>query len=110
MDDSCAVCAESLSWVAYGPCGHREVCSTCVVRLRFVLEDRRCCICKVESPVVFVTKVSTCAELMSYLTFLLKLGRAGAELCFLCVDWRIRLNLGFFLFLGISKVLVDLWT
>ncbi|CAA7030549.1 unnamed protein product [Microthlaspi erraticum] len=56
MDDSCAVCADNLEWVAYGSCGHREVCSTCVVRLRFVLGDPRCCICKSESPIVFVTK------------------------------------------------------
>ncbi|XP_068662009.1 E3 ubiquitin-protein ligase hel2-like [Aristolochia californica] len=56
MEDCCAVCAEPLEWVAYGPCGHREVCSTCVVRLRFVLDDRRCCLCKTESAVVFVTK------------------------------------------------------
>ncbi|KAG1371408.1 E3 ubiquitin-protein ligase ZNF598 [Cocos nucifera] len=56
MDDSCAVCADALEWVAYGSCGHREVCSTCVVRLRFVLNDRRCCICKTECPIVFVTK------------------------------------------------------
>ena len=57
MDDSCAVCAEVLEWVAYGACGHREVCSTCVARLRFICDDRRCCICKTESSVVFVTKV-----------------------------------------------------
>ncbi|PWA53140.1 zinc finger protein [Artemisia annua] len=25
MDDSCAVCAESLEWVAYGSCGHKDV-------------------------------------------------------------------------------------
>ncbi|ESQ43850.1 hypothetical protein EUTSA_v10005791mg [Eutrema salsugineum] len=56
MDDSCAVCADNLEWVAYGSCGHREVCSTCVVRLRFVLGDPRCCICKTESPFIFVTK------------------------------------------------------
>ncbi|XP_074575707.1 uncharacterized protein LOC141832123 isoform X2 [Curcuma longa] len=56
MDDSCAVCADPLEWVAYGPCGHREVCSTCVVRLRFVLGDRCCCICKTECPMIFVTK------------------------------------------------------
>ncbi|KAA8549034.1 hypothetical protein F0562_000718 [Nyssa sinensis] len=56
MDDSCAVCAETLEWVAYGPCGHREVCSTCVARLRFICDDRRCCICKTENNVVFVTK------------------------------------------------------
>ncbi|KFK37470.1 hypothetical protein AALP_AA4G261000 [Arabis alpina] len=56
MEESCAVCAENLEWVAYGSCGHREVCSTCVVRLRFIFGDRRCCICKTECPLVFVTK------------------------------------------------------
>ncbi|PKI35556.1 hypothetical protein CRG98_044010 [Punica granatum] len=56
MDDSCAVCAETLEWVAYGACGHRDVCSTCVARLRFICNDRNCCICKTENPVVFVTK------------------------------------------------------
>lgn len=56
MDDSCAVCAETLEWVSYGPCGHKEVCSTCVARLRFICDDRCCCICKTESNFVFVTK------------------------------------------------------
>ncbi|OEL12886.1 hypothetical protein BAE44_0026095 [Dichanthelium oligosanthes] len=56
MDDTCAVCAETLEWVAYGPCGHRDVCSTCVVRLRFVMDDKKCCICKTVCPFVFVTK------------------------------------------------------
>ncbi|KAL7246426.1 hypothetical protein ACSBR2_001513 [Camellia fascicularis] len=56
MDNSCAVCAETLEWVAYGACGRREVCSTCIARLRFICNDRRCCICKTESNVVFVTK------------------------------------------------------
>ncbi|KAL0436031.1 UNVERIFIED_CONTAM: E3 ubiquitin-protein ligase hel2 [Sesamum radiatum] len=56
MDDSCAVCAETLEWVAYGACGHKDVCSTCVARLRFICDDRRCCICKTEAGVVFVTK------------------------------------------------------
>ncbi|KAF6154970.1 hypothetical protein GIB67_018407 [Kingdonia uniflora] len=56
MDDSCAVCAETLEWVAYGACGHREVCSTCVSRLRFICNDRYCCICKTECDIIFVTK------------------------------------------------------
>ncbi|KAK2970237.1 hypothetical protein RJ640_021673 [Escallonia rubra] len=56
MDDSCAVCADVLEWVSYGSCGHKEVCSTCVARLRFICNDRRCCICKTESDAVFVTK------------------------------------------------------
>ncbi|KAL5060746.1 hypothetical protein RYX36_032350 [Vicia faba] len=56
MDDCCAVCAEPLEWVAYGPCLHREVCSTCVARLRFICDDRRCCICKTDCNIIFVTK------------------------------------------------------
>ncbi|KAI9082663.1 hypothetical protein K1719_035532 [Acacia pycnantha] len=56
MDDCCAVCAEPLEWVAYGSCLHREVCSTCVARLRFICDDRRCCICKTQCDRVFVTK------------------------------------------------------
>ncbi|KAK5783728.1 hypothetical protein PVK06_038241 [Gossypium arboreum] len=56
MDDSCVVCADNLEWVAYGACGHRDVCSTCVARLRFICNDLRCCICKTESNVIFVTK------------------------------------------------------
>ncbi|OIV95346.1 hypothetical protein TanjilG_07502 [Lupinus angustifolius] len=56
MDDCCAVCAEPLEWVSYGHCLHRDVCSTCVSRLRFICDDRRCCICKTECDVVLVTK------------------------------------------------------
>ncbi|CAM6090158.1 unnamed protein product [Calypogeia fissa] len=56
MEDCCVVCAEPLEWVAYGPCGHREVCFTCVARLRVVLEDQHCCICKQHCPIVYVTK------------------------------------------------------
>jgi hypothetical protein len=41
----CAVCMERAEWVAVGPCGHREVCSRCAVRIRLVDTDRRCCIC-----------------------------------------------------------------
>uniref|UniRef100_A0A6N2K7Z0 RING-type domain-containing protein n=1 Tax=Salix viminalis TaxID=40686 RepID=A0A6N2K7Z0_SALVM len=56
MDDTCAVCADTLEWVAYGPCLHKEVCSTCIIRLRFICNDFYCCICKSESNTIFVTK------------------------------------------------------
>jgi hypothetical protein len=86
MDDSCAVCAESLEWVAYGPCGHREVCSTCVARLRFICEDTSCCICKTQSDVVFVTKVSTSA-LPSY--FNLIIFRFSYSRCWFWFQFRV---------------------
>ena len=55
-DDCCVVCAEPLEWLAYASCGHREVCSKCVARLRFVMQDKRCVICQQQSPAVIVTR------------------------------------------------------
>lgn len=56
MEECCVVCAEPLEWVGYGVCKHRDVCSRCIARLRFVLDDKHCCICKQECSSVFVTK------------------------------------------------------
>ena len=56
MEDCCAVCAEPLTWLAYAPCGHRDACSKCVARLRFVMKDKRCVICQQQSPAVVVTR------------------------------------------------------
>lgn len=56
MEDCCAVCAEPLEWTAYGPCGHTEACSKCVMRLRFVMDDKRCVICQQINPCVLVTR------------------------------------------------------
>ncbi|KAK9820561.1 hypothetical protein WJX72_011657 [[Myrmecia] bisecta] len=56
MEDCCAVCAEPLEWTAYGPCGHKDACSKCVTRLRFVMGDKRCVICQQQHPAVFVTR------------------------------------------------------
>jgi hypothetical protein len=51
----CAVCMERAEWVAVGPCGHREICSQCAVRIRLVEGNRRCCICRALCPTVIVT-------------------------------------------------------
>lgn len=56
MEDCCAVCAEPLDWVAYGACGHKDACSKCVTRLRFVLKDDRCVICQQPLAYVYVTR------------------------------------------------------
>ena len=56
MEDCCAICAEPLTHVAYGPCGHKDACVECVARLRFVLDDRRCVICQVSCERVFATR------------------------------------------------------
>lgn len=54
--DYCIVCAEHLDFTAYGPCGHKDTCSKCVIRLRTVMKDDRCVYCQQPCPRVFVTR------------------------------------------------------
>ena len=46
MEDICSVCAEPIEFTSYGLCYHKEVCSTCISRLRIVMKDNKCPICK----------------------------------------------------------------
>jgi hypothetical protein len=55
-EDLCLVCTDSLDFTGVGPCGHKECCSRCVARLRFVLEDTHCILCKQDVPAVFFTR------------------------------------------------------
>ncbi|TVT98112.1 hypothetical protein EJB05_56603, partial [Eragrostis curvula] len=52
----CPVCTEPAEWVAIGPCGHREVCVNCAVRMRFFNKNLRCSICRAFCPTVVITK------------------------------------------------------
>ncbi len=54
--DCCLVCAEPLEWTGIGVCGHRDLCSRCVARMRFIIKDKKCVLCKQESATVFFTR------------------------------------------------------
>lgn len=56
MEDLCIVCAEPLVYTAYGPCGHQDACSKCVLRLRTIMKDSRCVLCQQPCHAVFVTR------------------------------------------------------
>ena len=78
MEECCAICAEPLQHVAYGPCGHRDSCVECVTRLRFVMDDKRCCICQQPCEAVFATRhMGAYTELVSDFAALPE--RAGAR-------------------------------
>lgn len=55
-EDLCLVCTDSLDYTGFGACGHKDACSRCVARLRFVMEDTRCMLCKQDNPSVFFTR------------------------------------------------------
>mmetsp|Transcript_121982 Transcript_121982/g.304390 ORF Transcript_121982/g.304390 Transcript_121982/m.304390 type:complete len:725 (+) Transcript_121982:62-2236(+) len=51
--ESCLICCQaSPRYAAVGRCGHAEVCWLCAVRLRGLLRDFRCPVCKEELPEV----------------------------------------------------------
>lgn len=54
--DVCLVCADPLDFTAFGVCGHNEVCSRCVARMRIVLKDKGCVFCRQECGQVFFTR------------------------------------------------------
>lgn len=58
QEDICVVCADPLDWTGFGPCGHKEACSRCVARMRFVLGDKKCVMCREEAPQAFFTRFS----------------------------------------------------
>ena len=52
----CLVCAETVSHVSVLPCGHADLCSLCTLRLRTVVNDKRCCACQTEAAEVYVAR------------------------------------------------------
>ncbi|KAF4751928.1 hypothetical protein FOZ62_007840, partial [Perkinsus olseni] len=48
IDEECSLCMEKLIYVAVGQCGHHNVCWLCALRLRWLLNDRACPMCKEE--------------------------------------------------------------
>ena len=42
----CGLCASGYDIAAVHPCGHRDVCAKCDLKMRTVVNDRRCCFCK----------------------------------------------------------------
>ncbi|KAF0754621.1 hypothetical protein AaE_005264 [Aphanomyces astaci] len=51
----CLVCAERFRYHAIGECNHYGICSTCSMRMRLLMKDFNCPICKQANPRVIVT-------------------------------------------------------
>lgn len=53
--ESCLLCANPISAIALGECGHRVICSTCLLRLRWIMKKEACPVCKMPLENLFVT-------------------------------------------------------
>lgn len=51
----CWVCCKPLTYFALGACGHNDMCVVCALRLRYLMQNTLCPICKVELPTLVIT-------------------------------------------------------
>ena len=51
----CWVCCQEMQYHAVGSCGHNDMCMRCALRLRILLKDFKCPICKAELDRVLIT-------------------------------------------------------
>ena len=54
----CLVCYSDLDYTTVAPCNHNEICPKCLLRLRFLHDDKKCPICKAENEQVVVDRKS----------------------------------------------------
>jgi len=54
-DNTCLVCCEESRVVSVGACDHAVCCALCTVRMRELLNDTRCVLCKTDLDKVFLT-------------------------------------------------------
>ena len=57
--DHCILCLNELKFFALGQCDHKNVCNTCSLRLRLILEDEQCPICKADLDEIVITEDKT---------------------------------------------------
>ena len=53
--DYCILCFNEIKYFAMGSCNHKSVCSRCVLRMRLIMDDEHCSICKNEMEEIVVS-------------------------------------------------------
>ena len=57
--DNCLLCDNKLKFFAMGQCNHKNVCVTCSLRLRLILEDEECPVCRAELDEIVISDDKT---------------------------------------------------
>jgi E3 ubiquitin-protein ligase ZNF598 len=53
--EHCILCYNPMKFMAMGECGHKNVCCKCVLRMRLIMDDNHCSICKQEQDEIVIT-------------------------------------------------------
>ena len=54
--EHCILCFNDMDYFALGRCNHKNVCYTCILRLRFIMKDRKCPICKTQNDEIVIAQ------------------------------------------------------
>ena len=57
--EHCILCFNDMHYFSLGRCNHKNVCYTCILRLRFIMKDRKCPICKSENEEILIARTQT---------------------------------------------------
>jgi len=53
--EHCILCFNEIEFFALGSCGHSLVCAKCALRIRLLMDDQKCALCKTELEEVVIT-------------------------------------------------------
>ena len=54
--EHCILCFNEIQYFALGQCGHTNVCAKCSLRIRLLMQDKKCTLCKQELEEVVITQ------------------------------------------------------
>ena len=57
--EHCILCFNDMRFFGLGICNHKNVCHTCILRLRFILKDKKCPICKTQSEELLIAETQS---------------------------------------------------
>ena len=53
--ESCILCFNEITFFAMGSCGHTNVCAKCSLRIRLLMGDKNCTLCKQNLEEIVIT-------------------------------------------------------
>lgn len=54
--EHCILCFNDLRYFGLGKCNHKNVCHTCILRLRLIMKDNHCPICKTDLDEILIAE------------------------------------------------------
>jgi len=54
--EHCLLCCNEIRYFAMGKCDHKNICHKCCIRIRLLMKDNKCSICKTGLEEIVVSK------------------------------------------------------